>query len=733
MTEANKPEEVKSKRFRWFTAAIIGLMIVLMVYSGNTMNRQAHMAHGVLFGTSNTGDVMSQDSRYASNLLEALSQVYLMIPQTGSPMPQPMPLLSLCWGEAIIRDLKAHPEALYLALREARRVSPGVNPYSLGSADPEQQQPDAMGIFNNGTVGIDELRPLPTSQLGMLRTRLDRDYPIEMRVVQHLKEGRVTQLSPNSLPPLDQQHLYAALTDFLTLQSAASLPLNAIKPTTPMLDRMLAQRSQSFSLQLAAIDAAPFIAKVQEPTEEQLKTQLATYAAYFPGRFGPDNAFGFGYRVPDRIKLQVISFKRADVRKVVEAEKTPYEWEVAARIAYAKEPSLAGPTSQPTTGPANIPVIPPFEAVKDRVVTATIDRVIDARSAEIEKAIRAPMMLDYQQWSNATTTRPGVTAAPSAVVPKTSFGETYDSITYLQKLGQQVAAKFKVQPIVEDYTDAYRDVVGLHLLRGFNDATRPLPPDLARRIGRTNDLIAGPEYAIIFAKDLLDPLSIETLGALVLERYRPSERLELDRAGIDRETFYFRIADAERTHPGTDIDSIREKLKSDWRVAEAQKLCVAEAQKAVTAIQGGADFAAAVMAIAPATPIVRTDVGPFSSAPPDPIPLGLSMPAYAQLGIRVTDELLGEKTDVAVLDVPLASKAYVAKRLSMRGDWTSNDDLRSLRQQMRARLVIQMAMPRTDANIVGVTEKDPSASWLDSKAILERFAYKPTTDTPSKE
>jgi hypothetical protein len=729
MTEANTPIEGKSSRFRWFTAAIITLMIVLMVYSGQTANRQAHMEHGVLIGTSNAGDVMSQDSRYASSLLDQLSIVHVVVPSGDNTAPRLVPLLIACWGEPIVRDMKAHPEALFLALREARKVSPGVNPYSLGSIDPEQQLPDSPGIFNSGRVAIGDLRPLPTSPLGSVNP----NYLIELRIIQHGKE-RVTQVSPNALPPLDQQNLYVFLNDFLTLQSAASLPLNAIKPTTPMLDRMIAQRFQSFSLQLAPVDVRPLIAKVPEPTDDQLRKQLETYAAFIPGRPSADNSFGFGYRVPDRVKLELISFKRADVRRAVEAEKTPYEWEVAARIAYAKDPSLAGPTTQPTSQPTAAPTVAPFEAVKDRVIPTTIDRATDARSAEIEKAIRAPMMLDYQQWANANNGRGGATTAPASVAVKSSLGEAYNSLAYLQKLAAQVQAKFKVQPTVEDYTDRLRDVVGLELLGGFNEAMRPLPPDLARRIGRTNELITGPEYAINFSKDLLDPSAIETLGGLILERYRPSERLELNRnMGREREVFYFRITEADRSHPGTDIDPIREQLKSDWRVAEAQKLAVAEAQKAVDAIKSGTDFNTAVAAAAPGASVIRAEVGPFYSAPPEPNALGLSLPAYAQFGTRVTDALLDEKVDLAALDVPLAGKVYVAKRLGMRGEWTSDDDIRSLRQQMRSRFAVQMAQPRTDANIVGVAAGDVAATWLDSKSIFERSAYKPAREDQPKD
>lgn len=720
MSEAT-PSDGKSTLFRWFTGGVIVLMIVLMIFTGTT-SRQARMSHGVLVGTSNSGDVMSQDTQYATRLLDQLSMVYVVVPGgSQGERPQIEPLLGACWSESVYRDLKAHPEALFLALREARRVAPGVSPLAIGPIDPEQQQPDNIGVFNSGRIEIDDLHPLARSLLGNYRSQIGQSFPVELRYVQHT-EARTVQVSPNSLPPLEQQNLYAALYDFLTLQSAASLPTNAIKATSPIVDRMLAQRFQFFSLDLAAIDAKALLSKVPEPTQQQLQEHLAKYAAFIPGRLSLDNPFGYGYRVPDRVKLELISVKRADIRNVVQEEKTPYEWEVAARIAFQKDPSLV-PTSQPATMPTTAPART-FEAVKDQAVAAAIDRATDARQAEIEKAIRAPMMVDYQQWSNATTTRPGATTLPAGSVPKSSLDVPYNAPDYLQKLAQVVERKYKVHPTVVLYTDRYRDAVGLSQIAGFNEATRVLPPDVARRLGRESMVITGPEYALRLAKDLLDPQRIELFGSMVLERYRPSERVEFRRDnGGDGEVFFFRIADAEKNHPGTELEPIREKVASDWRAAEAQKLAMAQATAAADAAKSNPDFSSAVTQTI-GSAVFHADVGPFHSSPPGDNPLGVSLPAYVQFGTQVTDKLTGEAT-IAALDVPLAAKAYAAKRLSMHGEWANQEELQMLRSGLRARFAMQMLQPRDESNPFGVAESDVAQTWLDAKSILARHAYKP--------
>ena len=727
----------KSNRIRWFTAAIIGLMIVLMVFSSNTLNQAAHGQHGVLIGTSNAGDVMSQDTQYATRLLDQLGTVYVVIPpSTEAGQEQVVPLLTACWGEILPRDLKSHPEALALALRESRKMSPGVSPMALGPLEAEKQSSEAVGLFNSGRVQMDDLRPLPTSPLGQMRARLSQSYPLELRVVRRNNEGRPVELAPSSLPPLDQGNLYAVMHDFLTIQAAASLSLSSVKATTPMIDRFLAQQFQTFTLQLGTIDARPLLAKLPEPTDDQLRAQFTKYAGDVGGRVSATNPFGFGYRVGDRVKLELISYKRADVQKAVEAEKTPYEWEVAARIAYAKDPSAFKPTTQPTTVPTTAPST--FEAMKAAVVAATIDKAVDQRSAEIEKAIRSPMAMDYQLWLSASNRATAATApAAPAVAANADAKIAYDAPEYLHALAASIEKTQKVKLGVELYTDQFRDGNQLGLIGGFNDATRELPPDLARRAGRFNELITGPEYAISFSKDLLEPVAVEFLGALVLERYRPSERIESRRGveGRDREVFFFRITASERNHPGTDLETIRDKVKSDWRIAEAQKQAMDEAKTAAAAITAGTDFDVALNTAAPGSPVFRTDVGPFHSAPPEGGGvLGLSMPAYAQFGLQLTDQLLGDGVTVAALDVPLGGKAYVAQRVAVKSEWQSEDDLRSLRQALRARYTAQMILPKTDSNPVGLASDDLASSWLNPKLVTERFAYKAArNDDASKE
>src|SRR5688500_7803220 len=90
-------------------------------------------------------------------------------------------------------------------------------------------------------------------------------------------------------------------------------------------------------------------AKAQPITAEQLNAHFDKYADTVAGDASDANPFAFGYKYPDRVKLQYVAITRADVRKVVEASKTAYDWEVEARKYHRQNQAEFKP--DPTTQP----------------------------------------------------------------------------------------------------------------------------------------------------------------------------------------------------------------------------------------------------------------------------------------------------------------------------------------------------------------------------------------------
>ncbi|MEA2710930.1 MAG: hypothetical protein QOF78_3531, partial [Phycisphaerales bacterium] len=156
----------------------------------------------------------------------------------------------------------------------------------------------------------------------------------------------------------------------------ANRAASIVKVTDPIVKNRLAQVQQSITVNLLDFTTAKYLdqAKADEPTAEQLKAHFEKYADTVPGDMSESNPFGFGYKYPDRVKLQYLAIPKADVRKVVEASRTPYDWEVEARkfyrqnqIQFRADPTTQGAQAFDLTAPSTRPTTKPYEAVQQTI------------------------------------------------------------------------------------------------------------------------------------------------------------------------------------------------------------------------------------------------------------------------------------------------------------------------------------------------------------------------------
>src|SRR5687767_10693511 len=151
-----------------------------------------------------------------------------------------------------------------------------------------------------------------------------------------------------------------AMQQLLLVRQGYERATSALKITQPWVAHELATQGQSITLNAVEFSAAQYTSKVPPVSAEQLNSQFEKHAGLLKGAVYADNPFGFGYKYPDRVKIQYISVPRAQVRAFVEANhapgkpKDPYEWEVEAQKYYRQNQrefasTQPAPTTPPTT------------------------------------------------------------------------------------------------------------------------------------------------------------------------------------------------------------------------------------------------------------------------------------------------------------------------------------------------------------------------------------------------
>ena len=538
-----------------------------------------------------------------------------------------------------------------------------------------------------------------------------------------IAEDRVNDILVNELagmqPPDKQslERLRRAIANFMLVQVGFERASSVIKVSQPAVRHEMARRMQNVTVNLVEIPAAAYAEKAAAPTTQQLHAQFDKYKDTDP-QVTKDNPFGFGYRYPNRVKLQYITVPREDVRKMVEASKSEYEWEVEAQKYYlqnqsqfpttqgseAEAPfSLAGPTTASTrssTTQAARATTRPFAEVKDDAKSRVLIPEVERRATEIQTRITTIMGADYLAFRNAMpggaagTTQP---ATGGAAAPKSSQGVPYGSYEYLQRLAQTIQRDFKVLPTVAAFDDKLRDAKELATLE---------------RIGTTTESETGAqfaEYATTAAEAFLPPERRDDPAALSV--YEPSRVLR----DIGNNAFVFRLTAADPAHAPASINEVADAVRNDVIAAASFEQAKVEATKLLEqAKQAGLKQAAQ----SPQKNVLT--VGPFSSDVRGKLP-GLefkdeaSSPVFASgaFDLLSTPAPRDGAKPIGLIEVASEGKVYVAELADV---------------QQRSQMTRSGASPAADIErgMLSELERGFEINWYNFEDVKKRLNYAAT-------
>ncbi len=304
-------------------------------------------------------------------------------------------------------------------------------------------------------------------------------------------------------------------------------------------------------MKLAEFDAADFKSIASPPTTQQVQDQFTTFGNKDPQALDARNTFGFGYRLPNRVKYQWIEIRRGDVLSAAKAVHSDYDWDVAAQKYYrtnqAEFPSTA-PASQPVVG-AN-PGIRPFNEVHQQI----LDKLQNAEADRLESAILARvtslMNADYSEFKKQTD-------AP----PKTSFGVAFSDYAYLEKLAGQIQSEFKILPAVVSMGD-YK--------------TQPQIAETA--IGKAQ---VNSTDAATYLTTEIEPLVSEDQKSRASTRKQPSPAMRDDAGNV----YIARVSDAQAARMPGSLADVHDQIDSDLKTVQAYSLARDAARGLATAAQ----------------------------------------------------------------------------------------------------------------------------------------------------
>ncbi len=265
-------------------------------------------------------------------------------------------------------------------------------------------------------------------------------------------------IAPAGMTPDQQSYLIEGVRDALTIYYGLCDVARSTRMTAPLFDAQYAELANNLRLGIATIEVAPFLAKVSEPNQSQIDEQFAKYGNVLAGGTNiAENPFGFGYRLPDRLRLQVLAIDRKEAVRAARSKKSDYDWDVEAHKYYKQNQDryntapIPGTTVTPAApAAASQPAIKPFASVKGDIEETLVAAAADAISAEVLRRTSSTLNADYALYSKAT----GIGAAGSATTlptslpttlpdgpSSTSVGVAYGTFAYLQAVAAKEQAR----------------------------------------------------------------------------------------------------------------------------------------------------------------------------------------------------------------------------------------------------------------------------------------------------
>jgi hypothetical protein len=490
----------------------------------------------------------------------------------------------------------------------------------------------------------------------------------------------------SDLQDIDEADRYkTAIEHLMLVKNSYDLAASTIKVSQPYRRQLLAEQFQTVNVNLVDVPASQFAPVT--PTQAQLDEQFKKYADVNPEDM-EKSPYGYGYRFPDRVKIQSIEIPVAEVRAAAEQKRNAdaaaqYDWDRDAYKYYIAN-SADFATTQPAAGHATTR---PFAEVKKEARLAVLDNDVTKLTLRIVDRITTQMASDYVAYRNAITTG-GSNAKP----PASSVTAPYNSYEYLQRLAEQVQKSLGMLPQLSSPERNYMREGELASLPGLGQSMVDNMP---------------------FAKYVLTRTAVFTSEhdeAKTMQLFEPSSVLH-DEAG---NSYFFRVTDAQKAHAPSSmqevIASVTADVKAQGAFDQAKKIAdqvLAQAKKAGSLQAGAAASNRNVIAL---SSVRFNDLTALA-------PVHLDSTTAQKSFLRQIFELMSSATKenlhpMGIIELPRDGRAMVAQLTDIHSDLTA-DDLAMLESQAGVQASRKLSIPLL-------------AEWFSYDAIAARLKYVPT-------
>jgi len=116
---------------------------------------------------------------------------------------------------------------------------------------------------------------------------------------------------------LSEREILTTFSELMAVLNYAKMVCAAEDITASQIMHDVKWENERMDVEFVQFDSAVFAENQPEPTQDQISAHFDQYKKYFPGEVTEQNPYGFGYKLPDRVRLEYIAVKLDDVSAIV--------------------------------------------------------------------------------------------------------------------------------------------------------------------------------------------------------------------------------------------------------------------------------------------------------------------------------------------------------------------------------------------------------------------------------
>lgn len=118
-------------------------------------------------------------------------------------------------------------------------------------------------------------------------------------------------------PGIPEERILKTFSDLLAVLEYARMMCSNENVTSSQMMVTTGLEEEILGIEFVNLDSRVFTKDQAEPTEDQIGRHFDRYKKFFPNSISDENPYGFGYKLIERVRLEYLAVKRADVSEVV--------------------------------------------------------------------------------------------------------------------------------------------------------------------------------------------------------------------------------------------------------------------------------------------------------------------------------------------------------------------------------------------------------------------------------